>query len=241
MTYYQHHQTNKTINNILMKKIILLATITAFSTAGVFAQKYDDIKGALTIGQTAKAKEMYDKNAANEKFFTKPEGYLIKAAVFSNLAVDSSKAAEADNNRTQANEALQKYREMDPEMKLLDDPIYKNTPFNLYASYFNSGVNDINNKAYDAAYEKFKNTVAYSDLLIAKKIMDKKMDTAAVYYAGLLAENTKHPDDAIKYYTRISDEKIKDFSGTSYESVYQGLVRYYATKVIMPTSKNTGH
>ncbi|MFT4094907.1 MAG: hypothetical protein QM640_14840 [Niabella sp.] len=213
-----------------MKKIILLVTTIAFSAAGAFAQKYDDIKGMITLGQIAKAKEIFDKNSTNEKFFTKPEGYLIKAAIYGSLAVDSSKAAEADANRAAADEAFAKYKEMDPEMKLLDDQIYKNTPFNLYASYFNSGIGDINGKNYDAAYEKFKHTIEYSDLLIQKKIVNKPMDTAAVYYAGLLAENTKHPDDASKYYTRLSDAKIKEYNGTSYESVYQGLVRYYASK-----------
>ncbi|GAB3426306.1 hypothetical protein [Niabella aquatica] len=213
-----------------MKKVILLAGIAVFSTAAAFAQKYDDIKTALTIGQIAKAKEMYDKNSANEKFFNKPEGYLLKAAVFSNLAVDSSKAAEAKQNRTEADAALKKYKEMDAEMKLLDDPLYRNTPFNLYAAYFNAGIADINDKSYDAAYENFKQTVDYSELLIAKKIMNKQMDTAAVYYAGLLAENTKHPEEALKYYTRLSDAKIKTYNESSYENVYQGLVRYYATK-----------
>jgi len=213
-----------------MKKVILLAGIAAFSTASVFAQKYDDIKAALTIGQIAKAKEMLDKNSANEKFFNKPEGYLLKAAVYSNLAVDSSKAAEGEQNRAEGDAALKKYKELDPGMKLLDEQIYKNTPFNLYAAYFNAGIADINSKDYEGAYAKFKQTVDYSELLIAKKIMDKQMDTAAVYYAGLLAENTKRPDEAIKYYTRLSDAKIKEYNGSSYESVYQGLVRYYATK-----------
>lgn len=223
LTIYKH-------KNNEMKKNILLATVAVFFAAGVFAQKYDDIKGVLALGQIEKAKELYDKNSTNEKFFNKPEGYLIKSYLYSGLALDSSKVSEADNNRKEADAAFQKYKEMDPGMKLLDDPAYKNTPYNLYASYFNSGVTDINNKAYDAAYEKFKQTVDYSDFLIGKKFMDKKMDTAAVYYAGLLAENTKHPDEAVKYYNRIADDKIKDFNGTSYESVYQGLVRYYATK-----------
>lgn len=220
----------KIIKNKQMKKVILLAGVAVFSTAAAFAQRYDDIKTALTIGQIAKAKEMYDKNSANEKFFNKPEGYLLKAALYSNLAVDSSRAAEADKNRAEADAALAKYKELDAGMKLLEDPLYRNTPFNLYAAYFNAGIADINSKNYEGAYEKFKQTVDYSELLIAKKIMDKQMDTAAVYYAGLLAENTKRPEEALKYYTRLSDAKIKEYNDASYESIYQGLVRHYATK-----------
>lgn len=213
-----------------MKKVILLASIAAFTATGAFAQKYDDIKGLMVLGQMAKAKESYDKNSTNEKFFTKPEGYLIKATLFANFALDSTKAADEDKNRKEADAALAKYKEMDPEMKLLDDPTYKNTPFNLYASYYNAGIADINNKAYEPAYEKLKKTVDYSDFLISKKLMNKQMDTAAIYYAGLLAENTNHADEAQKFYNRLADAKIKGFNDASYESVYQGLVRYYAGK-----------
>lgn len=219
-----------------MKKILLFATLIAFSATGVFAQKYDEIKTALSSGKIAEAKKLFDKGSTNEKFYKKPEGYMIAATIYSNLALDSALAAEASKNKTEAETALNKYKEMDPEMKLLEDPAYRNTPFNLYAYYYNTGITNINNQAYEAAYENFKQTVDYSELLIQKKIMDKQMDTAAIYYAGLLAENTKHYDDALKYYNRISDKKIKEYApagssqSTSYETVYQGLVRYYANK-----------
>jgi len=213
-----------------MKKIVLLANIVAFSITGAFAQKYDDIKGALAIGQLAKAKEVYDKNSTNEKFFKKPEGYLIKSSLYGSLSLDSARTSEAQTNMATADEAFKKYLELDPEMKAMEDPILKNAPYNLYAAYFNAGVADINEKKYDDAFAKFKNTVDYSEILIKAKIMNKKMDTAAIYYAGLLAENIKYSDDAIKYYTRLANDKIKEYSGTSYESVYQGLVRHYAEK-----------
>lgn len=206
-----------------MKRISLFTLILFFATAG-FAQKYDEVKNMILLGQTAKAKDLFDKNA-NEKFFSKPDGYLIKAALLGSLSLDSSKAAQADQNRNDAYEAFLKYKEMDPGMKLVDDPAYKNTPFNLYASYFNAGVQDINNKSYDNAYDKFKKTVDLSDVLIAKKIVQFPVDTNALYYAGILAETTKHPEEAIKYNTRLADINI---TGANYESVYQSLVRYYA-------------
>ncbi|GAB3028388.1 hypothetical protein GCM10027051_36910 [Niabella terrae] len=213
-----------------MKKSILLASFAVLFTITGFAQKYDEITGLLTLNQLDKAKESFDKHSSNEKFFSKPEGYLVKAALFSAMAIDSSRAATADQNRTEADAAFLKYKELDPEMKLLENPIYKNTPFQLYAGYYNSAINDINAKNYDPAFEKFQKTVNYSDLLIEKKILDKPFDTAAVYYTGVLAEQTKHPEEALKYYTRIADKNIKEFQGTGYQDVYKGLVRYYAAK-----------
>ncbi len=217
-----------------MKKIILLATMTAFSAVAVFAQKYEEIKTALAIGKIAEAKKLFDKNSTGEKFYKKPEGYMIAATLYSNLVLDSALAADIEKNKKEAETALAKYRELDPEMKLLQDPPYRNTPYNLYACYYNAGIADINSQAYEAAYENFKQTVNYSELLIDKKIMGKQMDTSAIYYAGLLAENTKHYDEALKYYNRLSEKKIKEYTSpgstqpTSYETVYQGLVRYYA-------------
>jgi len=211
-----------------MKKVLLFAAVS-FLTTSVFAQKYDDIKNSIMLGLINKAKEAFDKNSSNEKFYSKPEGYLIKSAIFSSLSLDSARAAESDKNRDEAYAAFAKYKEMDPTMKLVspDEVVYKNVPFNLYATYFNSGVADINSKKYPEAYEKFVRTVELSDLLIAKKIATFTFDTNAVYYAGILAETVQKPEEALKYNTRLADVKV---NGANYASVYESLVRYYAMK-----------
>ncbi len=208
-----------------MKKTTLFAAILLLGSAA-YAQKYEGIKGALLINNIPEAHKLYDKESANEKFFSKPEGYIIKSYILAFDALDSAKVADADKNREAALEAFKKYKEADPTMKDLDT--YKNAPYQLYASYFNSGVADINAKKYEAAYAKFKNVVELSDLLIEKKInLPGPIDTNAIYYAGVLAETNKQMDDAVKYNTRLADRKI---TGQNYEQVYQSLVRYYAGK-----------
>ncbi|WP_300599786.1 hypothetical protein [Niabella sp.] len=209
----------------MKKKITLFASILLAGSA-VYAQKYDPIKGALLTNNITEARKLYDKESANEKFFSKPEGYIIKSYILAVDALDSAKAGDAEKNREAGLEAFNKYKELDPSMKDLD--AYKNAPYQLYASYFNSGVADINAKNYEGAYAKFKNVVDLSDLLIAKKInLPGPIDTNAVYYAGVLAETNKHMDEAVKYNTRLADLKI---TGPNYEQVYQSLVRYYAGK-----------
>lgn len=211
-----------------MKKFLLLAAVSIMATSA-FAQKYDDIKGMLALGQVAKAKDLFDKNSANDKFYSKPEGYLLKASLFSNLSLDSARAAQADQNRDEAYSAFLKYKEADPTMKLIspDDALYRNVPFNLYAAYFNSGVTDINNKKYPEAYDKFVRTVELSDLLIERKIATFTFDTNAVYYAGILAETVQKPEEALKYNLRMAEQRV---GGANYGSVYEALVRYYAMK-----------
>lgn len=211
----------------MIKKVTLFALTLFLGTVGS-AQKYEAVKNALMLNKREEALKAFDKESANEKFYSKPEGYLVKATLYAGLSLDSAKAAEADKNRTTAMEAFNKYKEADPEMKLLEDPIYKNAPYQLYAAYFNSGVADINTKSYESAYDKFKNVVDLSDVLIAKKInLPGPIDTNANYYAGILAETVKKVDEAAKYNTRLADLKVHEPKDST---VYQSLVRYYAGK-----------
>lgn len=211
----------------MMKKLFLFGCIAIFSTS-LYAQKYSDIKNALMLGKFADAQKAFDKESANDKFYAKPEGYLIKALLFAGNSLDSAKMADAEKNRAEGYEAFLKYKEADPTLKDLDDPVYKNTPYQLYAGYFNAGVVDINAKKYEDAYSKFQKVVDLSKLLIDKKIqLPGPVDTNALYYAGILAETTHKMDDATKYNTQLADLKLKD---TAYRQVYESLVRYYAGK-----------
>ncbi|AHF17396.1 hypothetical protein [Niabella soli] len=211
----------------MIKKVTLFASVLFLGTVA-FAQKYEAVKNALMLNKHDEAMKAFEKESANDKFYSKPEGYIIKAALYAGLSLDSAKAAEADKNRATAMEAFNKYKEADPGMKLLEDPIYKNAPYQLYAAYFNSGVADINTKNYESAYDKFKNVVDLSDVLIAKKInLPGPIDTNANYYAGILAETVKKVDEAAKYNARLADLKVHEPKDST---VYQSLVRYYAGK-----------
>lgn len=210
-----------------MKKITLFASALLVG-ATAFAQKYETVKNALMLNKVADAQKAYEKESANDKFFSKPEGYILKSALFASYAMDSAKAADFDKNAQEGLDAFNKFKEADPGMKLLEDPVYKNAPYFLYAGYFNKGVSDINEKKYDAAYAKFKNVVDLSDVLIAKKInLPGPIDTNANYYAGILAETVQKPDEAVKYNTRLADLKVNEPKDSS---IYQSLVRYYANK-----------
>lgn len=215
-----------------MKKILLLVAVSVLTTSA-FAQKYDEIKNMLMIGQTAKAKEAFDKNSTNDKFYTKPEGYLLKAYLLSSMAVNDTTKSEATVRNTQeAYDAFLKYKEMEPSLKLLGDNLYQNTPYWLYASYFNTGVTSLSsqdNAVLAQGYEKLKKAAELSDFLIEKKIQLKgPIDTSLVFYTGYLAERANDREGMVKYYTRLADAKIA--LGADYERVYQNLVRYYALK-----------
>src|SRR5260221_5204768 len=211
-----------------MKKYFLLSPIL-LSAFFAKAQSYEATKNMLIISQYKQAKESLDKNWTNAKFTSKPEAYILKASIYAGLAVDKtvSTTPEGDRLRDEADVAFTKYREMEPDLKLLKDPTYQNAPVHLYSSYFTTGYNNYQKKNREHGYQALKKVMDLSDLLIKEKIIMVAIDTNSLILAGISAENSGHPDDAAIYYSRLADHRI---AGPEYESIYSYLVKYYFTK-----------
>lgn len=211
-----------------MKKFsILLLTMSLLGmTAG--AQRYEDVKNLLLLRQYKNAKATVDKGMTNAKYTSKPEGYMQKATVYSALALDTTlPAAEAAQLREEAYSAFLKFREMDPEMKLIADAEYANTIGNIYAGYFNAGFRNYLDKSWEAGLPNLERAVVLGDLMTDKKLWTVTADTNALILAAVVADNAKKPEDAVKYYSRLAGLKL---STPDYEEVYRYLVRYYAEK-----------
>ena len=215
-----------------MKKAFLLLT-TSLSFFLVNAQKYEDIKNLLLFNKFQQAKTDLDKAMTNAKFTAKGEAYMLKTAVYAGLAssAEVKGTAQADQLLIDAEAAFNKYKEMEPEMPLISDPIYQNGPISVYSGYYASGYVDYSAKKWDASFEKFKKAAALSDILILKKILTTSLDTNVQILAAITAENSNHKDDAAKYYARLADNKV---AGDGFESVYRYLVNYYFTKNEIP-------
>jgi hypothetical protein len=193
------------------------------------AQNYESIKNMMILQQYKKAKEDLDKNMSNSKFASKPEAYILKAAVYSGLANDPAIKGTPEANQlvADAEAAFKKYRDMDPSMALLSDAAYQNAPINIYSALFSAGYKDYETKSWQAGFEKFRKVVEYSDLLIEKKVLNTALDTNSLLLAGILAESAGMKDDAATYYSRLANARIKS---DGFESIYKFLVNYYATK-----------
>jgi len=211
-------------------KNFFLVSATLLLTFCVQAQSYDGIKTLVTLQQYKKAKEDIDKQWSNAKFVSKPEAYMLKAAVYAGLSADPANKGTATGEQLaiDADAAFTKYRELDPTTALLSDPIYQNGPINIYSHYYTSGYKDYDSKNWSAGFQKFKKAVDYSDLLIQKKVIpNMAADTNSLLLAGLTAENAGMKDEAAKYYGRIVDLRANP---KDYEGIYRFMVNYYATK-----------
>ncbi len=211
-----------------MKKIFFSLTLLMLAFF-VKAQTYDEIKQNLMLGQAKKAKEDVDKRMSNSKFASKPEAYILKAAVYSALAGDSAimNTPEAATLRAESEAAFKKYQEMDPSMELVKDPIYQNAPVRIYTNLFTLGYKQYEDKKWNEAFETFKKVDSYSQILSAQKLLNSTLDTNVVILAGITAESGNQKDEAAKYYARLADAKL---SGGNYESIYRFLVTHYFGK-----------
>lgn len=211
-----------------MKRFYLVLTIS-LSTLLAGAQSLDVIKNEFTLQMYDKAKADVDKAFSAGSITRKAEAHILKAAIYSSLAMsDANRGTPAGDQLTNdAVIAFNKYKEMDPSMGLVTDPLYQAGPINIYTSFYSSGYNDYAERKWQAGFEKLKKAVEFSDLLISKKLLPSSLDTNVLILAGITAENSGNKDDAAKYYTRLADNKMK---GDGFESVYRFLVGYYFAK-----------
>jgi len=211
-----------------MKKIIFSLMVLMLALF-VNAQTYDEIKQTMLLGNYKKAKEDVDKRMTNAKFASKAEAYILKATIYAALAADSAtqKTPEAATLRAESEAAFKKYKEMDPSMEMVKDPVYKGAPINIYSNLFSVGFKQYEEKKFAEAFETFKVVDEYSALLSKHQLLNTTLDTNVVILAGVTAESSNNKDEAAKYYARLADHKI---SGVNYESIYRFLVTYYFTK-----------
>lgn len=216
-----------------MKKTLFFLSMS-LSFFVLKAQKYETIKNQLVFNKFKEAKVELDKAMANPKFTSNAEAYILKTTIYAALCMEEGTKGTltGDQLADDADVAFKKYKEMDPAMALINDPIYQNGPINLYSNYYTSGYTDYTGKKWDASYSKFKRAVEYSDLLISKKLFQFPIDTNILILAGITAENSSTKDEAVKYYGRLADNKI---TGDGFESVYRYLVSYYFGKKDLPS------
>lgn len=211
-----------------MKKS-LLVSLSIFLTITGWSQNYDPVKTLVMINQLDKAKTDLDKSFTNAKYTAKPEAFILKTAVYASVAnMDGKKDTPAAAQLVEeADAAFTKYRELDPALSLISEPIYQNGIIMLYSNYYSFGYSDYNNKTYDKALGKLKKAILYSDLLIKQKVLTSTLDTNVLILAAITAETGGYKDEAAAYYTKLADAKV---GGDGYEGVYRYLVTYHFGK-----------
>jgi hypothetical protein len=223
-------QQQKINNNktIIMKKILLAAVLVAGSITA-FAQKFDNVQKFYLLQQLENAKKELDKNLADAKYQNLPETYLWKAKIYGEVASDDKLKATYPNALKESYAAFQKYRQLDPENKLLKaDGNYRFISV-LYSTAFNTGQKQFTTSQWDSAYNTFVIAEDMGDFVSKNGLTNNKqnIDTLTVVFAGYAAQNAKRVDDALKYYQKFAAEKI---GGKDYMEVYRFMLSVYSER-----------
>ena len=211
-----------------MKKSLLALIFVSIFVNG-WAQNYDPVKTLVMLNQFEKAKTDLDKSFTNAKYTAKPEAFILKTAVYAGLsALDGKKDTPVGTQLVEdADASFTKYKEVDPAMSLINEPIYQNSIITLYSSFYTLGFNDYNKKEYQSALSKLNKAIFYSDLLIKQKVLASSLDTNVLILAAITAETGGFKDEAAGFYTKLANAKV---GGEGYEGVYRYLVTYHFGK-----------
>lgn len=204
----------------------LLAFFGLFVFTTLWSQNYDPVKTLVMLNQLEKAKTDLDKSFTNAKYTVKPEAFILKTTVYAGVSgLEGKKDTPLGLQLIEeADAAFSKYKEMDPNLSLIGEPIYQNGIITLYSNYYTFGFNDYNNKEYEKGLGKLKKAIFYSDLLIKQKVLTSTLDTNVLILAAITAETGGFKDEAATYYTKLADAKV---GGDGYEGVYRYLVTYH--------------
>jgi hypothetical protein len=206
-----------------MKKILLVLLLAATAQISI-AQDFKKLKNAVIITKWEDAKTEVDKLANDPKVKDKPEFYYYQARIYASLFKDATLRAKYPKSNEVAAAALEKYASMDAGFAKIKEFGGVEPYFDMYATYFQLGVNVFNEKSWLPAAESFVKAIKYIDIIIQNKWAASPtltMDTTALLYTGYSYQNANQMDDAAKYYARLADSKVN-------EAIYLDLYRFLA-------------
>lgn len=146
-----------------------------------------------------KAFEYIEKATTNEKTALEAKTWFYRSNIISGAIQSQNQEVIAQLGPDPINELARSYKktlELDDKDNYTKDlnriiPAAKNLALN-------TGVNMFNEKKYDEAYELFKASATFSDIL-------DQYDTLAYFNAALAADKSGKPDEAIAMYQKCAD------------------------------------
>jgi hypothetical protein len=209
-----------------MKKLLLL-TILAASIQITQAQDYKKVQTAALLNKWEDAKTEIDKILVDPKAQAKAESWYWKSKIYAALYKSAPMRAKYPTILKDADDAFKKYVELDPGFAQLKQP--GGGPdgfFDMYQTTFAEAIKAFNLKKWDEAAADFLLSVTYSDYIFKNKWTksDYLFDTTSILYLGYSYQNAGKPEEAVKYYGRLAENKV---TGESFADFYKYLVDYY--------------
>jgi hypothetical protein len=207
-----------------MKRLLFAAAIAGFAITAANAQKLDDAKTVLALGQYKLAKDKIDKAMGVPKEAAKAESHIAKSTIYGFLISDSTMSAQAAQLAADADAAYVRYAELDPKMALVKDPLYTSAPISLYTYYYNEGYKIYQSKNFGKAGDYFAKAVDKSQFIVKYDLAKLTFDTTLYTLAGDAYQRNKQDDKAAPYFKALADKKL---AGDDFMFLYSFLMTHY--------------
>jgi tetratricopeptide (TPR) repeat protein len=188
-----------------MKKTVVFLMVVMMAAGSAFAQKKNVVSAYnyLRKDKLDKAKEAIDPAITNDKTMGDAKTWYYYGNVYLSihLSEDQEYKALDDNALNKAYDAYLKAMELDEKEEYTDE--LKDRVQVCAQQYFNKGVNEYNEKAYDKAAEAFAKSADVNGKLGAT-------DSAAIFYAAQSAYFGQLYDDAKGYFNNLLDIQYYD-------------------------------
>lgn len=211
-----------------MRKSIV-TIVCSLIVYGSMAQA-DMIQLLYQTNKFQEAKSEVDKALSNPKLKEKDKPVLTlwKMLINSELYASETLSANFPNANSDALAALKDYVSMDPTLKIFKEENFTRAVGLLYSLGFENGRNYFQKEDWDNSFKYFSQAAEMSDFIMSNGLGqgNATIDTTTILFTGYAAQNAKKSDEAVKYYTRISDLKI---AGAEYKDPYRYLIDHYET------------
>ncbi len=207
-----------------MKRVVL-SILLAFSALLAVAQNYNNITLLYTTGKFEDARKEIDKISNDPKTKDKPETYIWKLNVLSELYADSLLKTKYPTAAQEALETLDLYVAKEPNLKDLKDNGMRGVSL-LYGQSFNNGRIAFQNKDWENSFNSFNLCRKVSEF-IGKNGLNTNgkytIDTTVVLYNAYAAQNAGKSAEAAMLYKSLADWKIAD---KDFEDSYKFILDY---------------
>jgi tetratricopeptide (TPR) repeat protein len=210
-----------------MRKLLL--GILVFPVLTISAQDLQTVQRSIASNDYLSAKRQIDSVFLDKRSASDATSWYYKGRVYTEVV----RQHDTSNYPMlkEAFEAYRKYQELDPKNKLMQ--LNNNVDlFQLYDLCFDLGMSSYTNGKYKIAYNDFR-TALEAEQYISRKGFQFQgnslpaFDTSLIYLVGSAAYLSQQTDEAIPYFERLAELKLRD---KEYKGIYLVLYQNYTRK-----------
>jgi tetratricopeptide (TPR) repeat protein len=190
----------------------IIASLLLLISSAAFSQDLKGVQRSIASNDWKNARLQVDSYLGDSLHQREAGPWYYKGKIYTELS-RSSKGGEKWQLQQQALRSFKNYQQLDSLNTLME--LDKNVDlFRIYDASYNEGISLYNSKQFDEAYRFFKNALDAKDYIYSKGFSLNgfsftSLDTQLVNLAGMAAWQSGREEEALGYFQKIVEAKIK--------------------------------